>query len=164
MADVQKYNQRKTFVGVMGLTIVVAAVTWVYLNAERNDQTIRATQARADAFAKTLKADLTNRKEAAKRMASPIAFAGQLDTDAFLNDAQNHLDNMPGNLAMSWLDNNFIARSTAPTTNIVANGRDISAISADRRRAFFAGRDSRQTTMADPPPLLDDDGIGFFGV
>ena len=128
MADVQKYNQRKTFVGVMGLTIVVAAVTWVYLNAERNDQTIRATQARADAF------------------------AGQLDTDAFLNDAQNHLDNTPGNLAMSWLDNNFIARSTAPTTNIVANGRDISAISADRRRALFAGRDSRQTTMADPPP------------
>ena len=162
MADVQKYNQRKTFAGVMGLTIVVAAVTWVYLNAERNDQAIRATQARADAFAKTLKADLTNRKEAAKRMASRIAFAGQLDTDAFLDDAQNHLDDMPGNLAMSWLDNNFIARSTAPITNTVANGRDISAISPDRRRALFAGRDSKQTTMTDPVPLLNDDGIGFL--
>ena len=162
MAGVQKYNQLKIFTGVMGLTIVVAAVTWVYLNAERNNQTIRATQARADAFAETLKADLTNRKEAAKRMASRIAFAGQLDTDAFLDDAQNHLDDMPGNLAISWLDNNFIARSTAPITNIVANGRDVSAISTDRRRALFAGRDSRQTTMTDPFPLLDGDGIGFL--
>ena len=162
MTEFQKYDQRKTFVGMIGLTIIITASMLVYLNAERNAQMTRATQARADAFAQTLKADLTNRKTAAKRMASRIAFTGELDTDAFLGDAQNHLDDMPGNLALGWLDKNFIARSTAPITNIVANGRDISAISADRRRALLAGRDSEQTTMTDPFPLLGNDGIGFL--
>ena len=142
--------------------VTAPLLTWASLEAGREQRLDALAQARTEEAASTLERDLRLRLAAIERWARRWERVGVPGREEFDAEAGDLIRDMPGFRALSYNDPGSIARYVVPSANSRALGRNIAAVSPDRRRALEAARDERRVAFTTPIQLVDGSGAGFL--
>ncbi|MEM9230161.1 MAG: ATP-binding protein [Pseudomonadota bacterium] len=143
------------------LYCVLAVGVWLTMNAERRFHVNDMKSAEAEYLSSMVQRDLALRIAAVKRMAKRWDHLGGMSEEVFTAEARNYFNDMPGFRALSFTDQDDVARYVVPRRNSQARGRNIAAIGENRRNALRRAEGQDTPSMTPSIELLDGSGSGF---
>lgn len=148
----------KSLACVAAITVATAGVMSAYRDA-RMDGLIMS---RAEAALDLIFHDLKIRIDSIERMARRLEQSGGAPGTLFDGDAAQHLADMPGFFAISWLDEDGVVRFVQPPALQDAIGKNVAEFGDARRLLIEAAKKAGKTRISRPVDLQDGSGYGFL--